>query len=314
MIIGLPLIVIQVKVLDGLSEGSKSTVTATFTTPQIEVRPGAVTVGGTLSIRAVQPSSGLMAAGTTLQILGTGFNGGTVDIPGVAISNTRVISDREIDVTLGGSLEMAGQRIIVRGASGKSVDFFTSMESAPVTTDPDDPFANAHPILPLRVSPTAMTQHPSVATGWLVLNNPNATSLDVTVEEGALALPSAFSVSRQRMISIAAGTTTNVPFGVTNRIGFDTLRVIASQPIRSVLLYTQRSLVTSATFNGGADLKPVDVLPLRIEPRQEVVSLTWHPGQAKIVSMPLLRPQRLQSVLLTVGQYKSQDGVTIELQ
>ena len=59
---------------------------------------------------------GLLPAGATVVINGTGFTSATpVTIDGVSLASTKLVSATEIDATLGGQTEVAGKHLHVGG-------------------------------------------------------------------------------------------------------------------------------------------------------------------------------------------------------
>ena len=139
---GLPLFAVWIPVLAGAKAGGPVAVTAdpsgsAWTDAQgnaytVTVSPGAVTVGGSLSVASVTPGGGLLPAGTVLQIAGTGFDSATtVAIEGAAVSSLRFINSQQMEATLGGAAELTGKRFRGANADGQMVDYFSALPSAP---------------------------------------------------------------------------------------------------------------------------------------------------------------------------------------
>lgn len=121
---GIPMVLVTAQVLPTAAPGATGTVTATVgdTTAYpiygfaAMVNPGTITVGGTVSVSGVTPGMGLLPAGATIAINGTGFTSATpVTIDGVSIESTKFVSATEIDATLGGQTEVAGKHLHVGG-------------------------------------------------------------------------------------------------------------------------------------------------------------------------------------------------------
>ena len=139
---GLPLFAVWIPVLAGAKAGGPVAVTAdpsgsAWTDAQgnactVTVSPGAVTVGGSISVASVTPGGGLLPAGTVLQIAGTGFDSDTtVAIEGAAVSSLRFINSQQMEATLGGAAELTGKRFRGANADGQMVDYFSALPSAP---------------------------------------------------------------------------------------------------------------------------------------------------------------------------------------
>src|SRR5688572_15023868 len=187
---GLPIATVTVSVLPDLAPGSRASVTADpgnmpWFSNQLQSRIGAtagtVTVGGRISIRRVEPSTGIVPAGGVIHILGGGFDSATsASIDGVVVSSLLISGPDRIDVTLGAPSEITGRRIRVVGA-GNEADFFPALETDAVTTAPNEPVANAHPILPLKSRRSATTGGLARVAGWVVVQNPNLVPAEVSL-------------------------------------------------------------------------------------------------------------------------------------
>ena len=116
----------------------------------VSLTPGTVTVGGTLSVSSVTPVGGVLAAGTVIQIQGTGFTSATTaQINGVNAEAAQVTGSQTISLTLGGPAELTGKQISVRNPDGSEVDVFPFEAEAPVSL-PDTPLDGVLPIMPLQ--------------------------------------------------------------------------------------------------------------------------------------------------------------------
>ena len=97
-----------------------------FTDPQghaypQELKSGKLTVNGTLSISDVRPGGGLVQAGKTVSIIGTGFQpNARLDINEVKLKSTRVVSPTQIDAVLASSAVLDSKRIRVRTSEGQA--------------------------------------------------------------------------------------------------------------------------------------------------------------------------------------------------
>lgn len=97
-----------------------------FTDPQgnpypQELKSGTLTVGGTLSIANVVPGGGLVQAGKTVSIIGTGFQpNARLDINEVKLRSTLVVSPTRIDAVLAAPAVLDSRRIRVRTSEGQA--------------------------------------------------------------------------------------------------------------------------------------------------------------------------------------------------
>ena len=70
-------------------------------TVRSRVRPGMVTVGGSVAITDVIPGEGWFPAGTVVSVRGVGFNSRSrLRVDGIAINNVRFVSPTEMRFTL----------------------------------------------------------------------------------------------------------------------------------------------------------------------------------------------------------------------
>jgi hypothetical protein len=88
---------------------------------------GLLTVGGTLSISNILPGGGVVPSGTTIRILGMGFQPDTkVQVNEATLATSKYVSSNEIDVTLATSVNMTSRRIrVVDPSTGERVEYFS---------------------------------------------------------------------------------------------------------------------------------------------------------------------------------------------
>jgi hypothetical protein len=139
----LPILTISVPVLAGLPAGTASLLTAGVSggaawkdlsgnTYSVSVLPATFHVGGSISVQSVSPAGGLLPRASVVQINGTGFDSSTtVEIGGVSIASTQLVSSQQINVTLAGDTEMTGKRVRLRNSAGEQVDHFPALPGAP---------------------------------------------------------------------------------------------------------------------------------------------------------------------------------------
>ena len=190
----LPIVVATIPVLQSAKPGTVVTITTTpgfaeFYDPSgsaytVTATPGALTVAGTLSVQSVAPGGGIVPAGGTLRIRGTGFTPQTrVTIDGVSISSTSLVGPQEIDVTVGGPAEMTGKRVTLLNPGASAVTYFASLGGVPISTSvPPAPsnaqplFPNLQPVFPLETQLAGMVEN-----SVLGLQNPSPSPIDATL-------------------------------------------------------------------------------------------------------------------------------------
>jgi hypothetical protein len=94
-----------------------------------ELKPGTLTIGGTMAISDVIPGGGFQPAGTKITILGMGFTpSSTVDFSAVSLSaaNFQFVSPTEMDVVLPQGVVMDGNRVRVKQPHGGEVSTYFS--------------------------------------------------------------------------------------------------------------------------------------------------------------------------------------------
>ncbi|MFL5311118.1 MAG: hypothetical protein ACJ79H_11755 [Myxococcales bacterium] len=150
-----------------------------------QIKNGSFEVGGTLSINDVVPGMGMLPAGSTVVVRGMGFQQGAIaEIDGVSVASTAVVSNTEIDATIAVSADMYGRRVTIRNPDLTRTSYRAYLRTAWLGRSTRSLLAQTDPIF----SPQALTGAfftPTAAAGdffGLALQNPAATSADVTVE------------------------------------------------------------------------------------------------------------------------------------
>lgn len=284
---GLPVVTVTVPLLPALREGSKATVLADpdgspwldaqGSAYSVAVEPGVQTAGGTLSIREVQPSIGVFPAGTTIRVLGTGFSSATIaDIEGASVSSVQFSGPQQMDLTLGAPTEIAGKRIRLRNPDDAAIDFFAAWSGDPLTTLPSDPFENVRPILPLVVRAAAETPDLPRQSGWLTVQNPNSTPVEVAVQRTSVGF-----VEEQTVLTIPAGAASNLPY----EFFYDgTLRVLASAPVRAGMLTRPMLKGMTSSVKVARPLLGFRAKPLQLYVGPQSLDWAWRVGAAKPAS------------------------------
>jgi uncharacterized protein (TIGR03437 family) len=272
---GMPLVVIAVQILSTAVPGARATINADPTRSQwigppvtvysVAVTPGTVTVGGALSVSAVNPVSNL-AAGAVVRIQGGGFTSSTtVDIAAVNVASVQNVGPQEIDVTLAGPADLGGKRITVSNPGGSPVDFFAAPPAQPLSTlgggAPSGNLDGALPLFPVASYTAGYSDQlkPGFNFGRVALANPNPSPVDVLLE----GLDSQ-SVLRQATVTIPAGGAYDNDFA--SLIGTGTwVQASATAPLRMIELISDTSTSHPAGYYETAPLSPAGAtLPLAV--------------------------------------------------
>jgi len=237
---GIPLVVITVQILATAVPGAQATINADPTRSQwigppvtvysVAVTPGTVTIGGALSVSAVDPVSNL-AAGAVARISGGGFTSATtVDIAAVSVASVQLVGPQEIDATLAGPADLGEKQITVRNPGGSPVIFFGAMPATPLPAIGDQ-FDGAIPLFPTASYPTGAGSFLEGLTfGRMALANPNAAPVDVLLQ-----VRDPVGGFDQMALTIPAGGTYNNDFRSLKAMQ-KFVDVIATAPLRMVEL------------------------------------------------------------------------------
>ena len=95
--------------------------------------PATVTVGGTISITNVVPGGGMLPAGSTVRIQGSGFQPNTqIQLNAIKATKIAVMGPNEIQFTLAEATNMTGQKIQVVNPDGSQDTYFSYMRGVPL--------------------------------------------------------------------------------------------------------------------------------------------------------------------------------------
>jgi len=151
----------------------------------LQVFPGTLTIGGTLSITEVIPEGENVPAGSAIAILGTGFTSSVrVDIEGANVVSTRFVSSHEIDVTLDRAILLDGVRMRIR-TNTEEVFFFPYLRTTEAGHSSNPLVAAVDPMFS-RVTYTSATlpwtTRSSTTFTGIALQNPGTNPASVTLE------------------------------------------------------------------------------------------------------------------------------------
>lgn len=278
----LPLLAVWIPLLAGAKVGASTAVTldpsrSTWTDAlgnpyTIAVIPGAVTIGGGLSVASVTPGGGTLPAGSVLQVSGTGFDSSTtVSIDGVAVASLRFINSQQIEATLGGATELTGKHFHFANSNGETLDYFSAFPSAPST--PPAGFTGPTGIFPL----TPLNVFSSVTTDENLLLHP-AFKRSLAMQNQSL---TPVAVVRGSSSDVLAADTFTVPPGALYFLyAGEGLQITASAGIRMVELIEVNLPDPTASyvsmFTPAVSVTPPS--PVQIPLSQTAVSWSWQVG------------------------------------
>ncbi|HYR19799.1 MAG TPA: hypothetical protein VEQ15_09925 [Myxococcales bacterium] len=150
-----------------------------------QVRNGTFQVAGTVSIDDVIPGAGLLPAGSTVVVRGMGFQpGAIVEIDGVPLASAAVVSDTEVDATIGISADMYGRRVRVKNPDLSRASYHAYLRAAWLGRSARALLADTDPLFsPQTFTGAFFTASPGAGQFFgLALQNPAAAPADVTVE------------------------------------------------------------------------------------------------------------------------------------
>jgi hypothetical protein len=213
----------------------------------VELKPGSVTVGGSISVTDVIPGGGVLPAGGTFSILGTGFTRRTkVHINPMLMDSATYISPNEIQVKVvdGGVLDATEIRL--RNPDGSEVTYFSYLRGVPAGVSKHPLIARAVPIFSTKTSmsavmpPMILPQFNSPYAVGVALQNPGTVAADVVLELVSASGPPISSAKitlapRARMSrELSEWFTAPIPSGAS-------VRVRSTQPIQVLGLLANSS-------------------------------------------------------------------------
>lgn len=164
---------------------SQSTLLDVFGVPYpAEIKPGTITVGGTLSVYNVFPGGGLLSAGTPITISGSGFDAKTdVRINTDAKYRFSVISPSEIRVTPTTPIDLTSSRIVIK-SSKETTTYYSYLRPAIAPAIGDSAVTGVKAVLPPATLHDGLVAISSLDAGavGIALENPSAVAAAVTAD------------------------------------------------------------------------------------------------------------------------------------
>ena len=238
----------------------------------VELKPGSITVGGSVSITNVLPGGGILPPGGTIRVLGMGFSTGTkITTSPLRADQVIYVSPTEMRVVIktGGLLD--GLKIIVQNPDKSSDTYFSYLRGVPVGTSNRLLLEHTVPAfsintmydgqLPSTISPMV---NPDFFTG-LALQNSTGTDASITVEAHAadgtltasttIALPAGGRISREASELFGAVLPTGAYMRVKSAVPVQAMGLLGNEKTNVVLPVAMTILIpgpTATSTDSGA--------------------------------------------------------------
>jgi len=206
----------------------------------VELKPGDITVGGSVSITNVVPGGGSLPAGGTFRILGMGFSPQTkVQVNPLKASSIQYVSPEEIRVTVKDSGVLDGTKIQVSNPDKSADTYYSYLRGVPIGVSARPLLARTVPAFSNRTMFEAMlpsTISPLVNGDYftaIALQNPGAADAVVTVESHA----ADGAVTGSTTVTLSSGS--RLTREVAELLGSalptgSYLRVVSAQPVQAL--------------------------------------------------------------------------------
>jgi hypothetical protein len=199
----------------------------------LQLTAGTLTIGGTLNITSVRPAGVQVPAGSTIAILGAGFtSSATADVEGATVVTSKLVSSREIDITLDQTILLDGVRVRVRNSTER-VMYYPYLHTTEVGSSANPVVAATAPLFS-RITYTSATlpwSRSGTAFTGLALQNPTQNAVQITLE----LLSSSNQVLQTSSVSLAGInkiTEDLLDFFPQAPAGATAVRISASAPIQ----------------------------------------------------------------------------------
>ncbi len=235
---------------------------------------GLSVLSSTLSINAVQPagSTGILPAGTAVAIQGTGFaQNASVKIDGASVLSSSVVSPRLVNVTLAGSTELAGKRIVVRNPNGFTAETWAGLDTGVYT----------FPFSATSSASCGLTEPPPGEQATLAMLNSNPASAQLDIDPAVpvwVAIPS----GGVYVVSSANSTISSDPSTPIRTICYDTLQLSDDQ---FAVLNVEPQIASNPTV--GSIVNAASMVQSGISPGEIVTIFGTHLGPSEPVGLTL---------------------------
>jgi hypothetical protein len=176
----------------------------------LQVKNGALHIGGTVNITDVLPGGGFLPAGSTVTLVGMGFQPGALaEIDGLSVGASTVIDSTRMTVVTGVAGQLDGRRVTVTNPDRTRASYFSYLRATSLGQSARPLLAAAEPIYPVQPLSTGFFSTPAPAPGvflGIALQNPGTATSTVSVElwsagsvvaSTSLALPPRTEIERE---------------------------------------------------------------------------------------------------------------------
>lgn len=200
-----------------------------------QVKEGTLHVGGRISITDVLPGGGFLPAGSTVTVIGMGFQPcALAEIDGVPVGASTVIDSTRMTVVTNVATQLDGRRVTVTNPDRTRTSYFSYLRATSLGQSARPLVAAAEPIYPVKPLSTGFFSTPAPAPGvflGLALQNPGTAASNVSVElwsAGSVVASTSFTLPPRTEIEREAS---ELFTGVVPPKG-SFLRVTASSPVQ----------------------------------------------------------------------------------
>lgn len=150
-----------------------------------DIRDGIFTARGTLCITDILPGGGFLPAGSTVSVVGMGFQpGAIVEIDGATVSSTTFVGPNQLDAVTATPMQLDNRRITVRNADLTRVSYYSYLRAASLGESARPLLAAADAVYPVQpVSSGSVPAVPAAPATFaaVALQNPGPSTAQVTL-------------------------------------------------------------------------------------------------------------------------------------
>jgi hypothetical protein len=154
----------------------------------LELKPGTLTIGGSISVTDVIPGGGLVHAGETIRVLGVGFSPKTkIRLKNSVVTSAVFVSSNEIDLVPTDDVQLEGTLVRAENPDNSSSFYYSYMRGIPDGESSQPFLKSVEPIFATNTFQEAFFPAQSIqADGGsfmaLALQNPGSLPAQVTLE------------------------------------------------------------------------------------------------------------------------------------
>jgi len=150
-----------------------------------DIRNGVFTVGGAVSITNILPGGGFLPAGSTVSVIGLGFQpGAIVEIDGASVASTTFVSSNQIDVVTGVAMQLDNRRIVVRNPDLTRASYYSYLRATSLGESARPLLAASeavYPVQPLSFGVVPAVPAAPATFAAVALQNPGPGTAQVTL-------------------------------------------------------------------------------------------------------------------------------------